>query len=142
MIDASVKAQGAAASKGKERRQLKDGNRISIRKTRRGALQLLLVDHNLGRAINLFSAMHLSSARKSRNNLGTAHKFATAAFLTGPPVTSSVMMEMDHVAFRTRSYTWHARFSEKLLANLSRQLAILNNFLSSYQRSQIHLPFH
>lgn len=86
-----------------------DGNRISIRKTRRGALQLLLVDHNLGRAINLFSAMHLSSARKSRNNLRAAHKFATARLSRRATRYIPVMMEMDHVrrdhvAFRSCSY--------------------------------------
>lgn len=132
MIDASVKAQGAAAFKGKERRQLKDGNRISIRKTRRGALQLLLVDHNLERAINLFSAMHLFSARKSRNNLGAVHKFATARL--SHRVTRYILSHDGNGPCSARrrfpkSLLYVARaFSGKLLANLSHQLAILDNF--------------
>lgn len=55
------------------------------------SLQLLLVDHNLGRAINLFSAMHFSSARKSRNNLGIGPYIRRlVAFLPGHPLYSAI----------------------------------------------------
>lgn len=120
-----VKAHSARLVRRQKRKDSWDGSRISIRKTHRGALQLLLVDHNLERTINLFSAMHLSSTRKSRNNLRAAHKFAAArTFSPGYPLypwwkwtTFGKTMLLFEVAFTRHTFSRNVEVTCKFLAS-------------------------